>query len=122
VGRERTFSEDLSTDVALSDALEGVIDSVWQRIENSGVAGRTVTLKVKYADFRQITRSKSCEQYLANRDQFGTTARELLTQLLPVPLGVRLIGLTLSGLSDLESPQISNAVSHRGISQWEFDF
>jgi DNA polymerase-4 len=106
----------------LSEALEDVIDSVWQRIENNSVAGRTVTLKVKYADFRQITRSKSCEQCLTDKGQFGATARELLAQLLPVPLGVRLIGLTLSGLSDLESLSISDSVNHMINSQREFDF
>ena len=122
VGRERTFSEDLSTNVALSEALETIVGSVWQRIENSGVAGRTVTLKVKYADFRQITRSKSCEQFIADKGQFATTARELLAQLLPVPLGVRLIGLTLSGLSDLESPQVRKPGNLIANSQREFDF
>jgi len=122
VGRETTFSEDLSTDMALSKALESVIDSVWQRIENNSVTGRTVTLKVKYADFRQITRSKSCEQCLTDKNQFGATARELLAKILPVPLGVRLIGLTLSGLSDIDPRQISKAASHRANSQQEFDF
>jgi DNA polymerase-4 len=122
VGRERTFSEDLATDIALRDALEGVIDSVWQRIENSTVAGRTVTLKVKYADFRQITRRKSCEHVIMDKRQFGTHARELLAQLLPVPLGVRLLGLTLSGLSDLESQPKINPFSHVVNSQQEFDF
>lgn len=122
VGRERTFSEDLSSDVALSEALEDIIDSVWQRIENNSVVGRTVTLKVKYADFRLITRSKSHEQCLTHKGHFGTVARELLAQLLPVPLGVRLLGLTLSALSDLESLPISNPVNHKTHSQREFDF
>jgi DNA polymerase-4 len=122
VGRERTFSEDLVADAALGEALEVVIDSVWDRIENNSVAGRTVTLKVKYADFRQITRSQSYEQNVADKHQFGATARELLAQLLPVPLGVRLIGLTLSGLSSLESLQKSNPVNHTVSSQREFDF
>jgi DNA polymerase-4 len=122
VGRETTFSEDLSTDKALNEALEGVIDSVWQRIQKNGVAGRTVTLKVKYADFRQITRSKSSEHCLTGMDQFSATARELLGQILPVPIGVRLIGLTLSGLSHLESQQASNSVNHSVSSQREFDF
>ena len=122
VGRERTFSQDLSTDTALSEALEDVIDSVWHRIENNSVTGRTVTLKVKYADFQQITRSKSCEQCLTNKSQFGAAARALLAQLLPVPLGVRLIGLTLSNLSPVESPHARNLINHRANSQQKFDF
>lgn len=99
VGGERTYSEDLSTDDALYKALEHLVDIVWQRIETNGAKGRTVTLKVKYADFRQITRSRSCDEYLAGKKYFETIARELLALLLPVPLGVRLLGLTLSGLA-----------------------
>lgn len=122
VGRERTYREDLSTDVALKDALEDVIDSVWERIENNGVAARTVTLKVKYSDFRQITRSKSCDYFLTEKGQLAIHARELLAQLLPVPLGVRLLGLTLSGLSGLESEQKNNAIDNVVNSQGVFDF
>ncbi len=122
VGRERTYSEDLCEDVALCEALEDVIDSVWQRIENNGVAGRTVTLKVKYSDFRQITRSKSGDQYLSEKKLFADFARELLAQVLPAPLGVRLMGLTLSGLIDLETLRESNPVSQVLITQHAFDF
>jgi len=118
VGRERTYSEDLSTGPALKEALEDVIDSVWERITKSGVEGRTVTLKVKYADFRQITRSKSLEYCLADKHQFGRAARDLLAQLLPVPLGVRLMGLTLSALSIDETPKVTLAKNL----QQEFDF
>jgi len=98
VGRERTFSEDLASDEALIEALEKIVDSAWQRIEQNGAVGRTVTLKVKYADFRQITRSSSCAEYLTSRKQFAEVAGGLLEELLPVPLGVRLLGVTLSGL------------------------
>ena len=122
VGRERTYGEDLSTATALYEALDGVIDSVWQRIENSGALGRTITLKVKYADFREITRSTSCHRYITQRGQFGTLARELLAPLLPVPLGVRLLGLTLSGLSGMDPQQHENPVTPMGGEQREFDF
>jgi DNA polymerase-4 len=122
VGRERTFSEDLSTDRALSEVLEEIIDSVWQRIENNGVAGRTVTLKVKYADFRQITRSQSSENCVTDKGQFGAIAHELLAQLLPMSLGVRLIGLTLSGLTESDSHKTEDSVSRTANSQREFDF
>jgi len=118
VGRERTYSEDLSTDTAIKEALEGVIDSVWERILKGGVEGRTVTLKVKYADFRQTTRSKSCDTCLADKNQFSRAARDLLEPLLPAPLGVRLIGLTLSALSTVETPKIALAKTL----QQEFEF
>ena len=122
VGRERTFGENLWTDTALGTALEDVIDSVWDRIEHNNVLGRTITLKVKYADFRQITRSRSCEQCLTNKRQFGAAARALLAQILPVSMGVRLMGLTLSSLSAVGSPQASPLVNYRVHSQRNFDF
>lgn len=122
VGRERTYAEDLTADGALFDALENIIDSVWQRVENNSVIGRTVTLKVKYADFQQITRSRSCDEYLAQKRQFGAIAHDLLTQLLPVTLGVRLLGLTLSGLAGLESPQVTNPCNQVASVQRAFEF
>ncbi|MEL7046220.1 MAG: DNA polymerase IV, partial [Pseudomonadota bacterium] len=80
------------------EELEGIIDIVWPRIEGHGASGRTITLKLKYADFRQITRARSQPEPIASRETFSTLAHELLDGVLPVPLGVRLLGLTLSGL------------------------
>lgn len=107
IGREQTYSEDLTADAALHEALEGIIDSAWLRIERSGVVGRTVTLKVKYADFRQITRSQSTDAWITHKTQFAALARALLDQVLPVHNGVRLLGLTLSGLAERESQRTS---------------
>ncbi|MCP4197624.1 MAG: DNA polymerase IV [Proteobacteria bacterium] len=118
VGRERTFQHDLQSENDLRDALNHVIESVWERITKNGAVGRTVTLKVKYADFRQITRSRSFERCVSGRQEFSSVAHELLTQLLPVPLGVRLIGLTMSSLVDQSSP-----VAPSGhVRQHTFDF
>ena len=122
VGREQTYSEDLTMNDALREALEHIIDSTWLRIEKSGVVGRTVTLKVKYADFRQITRSKSTDEYLTHKAQFGEVGRELLSQLLPVEAGVRLLGLTLSGLADVKSQPLPAAASQIINEQRVFDF
>lgn len=98
IGGERTYSDDLKLDNELHEALEGIIDIVWTRIEGHGTSGRTITLKLKYADFRQITRARSQPEPIASRETFSTLAHELLDGVLPVPLGVRLLGLTLSGL------------------------
>jgi len=86
------------------------------------VRGRTVTLKVKYADFRQITRSKSCTDYLTQKTQFGGMGRELLAQLLPVETGVRLLGLTLSGLAERKLQQLSKPAEQMINEQRAFDF
>ena len=122
VGREQTYSEDLVSDVALCEALERIVDITWARIEKNGVVGRTVTLKVKYADFHQITRSQSREDYVTQKAEFGAIGREMLEQLLPVPTGVRLLGLTLSGLAGLESQQASETTSYMIKEQRVFDF
>jgi DNA polymerase-4 len=119
VGRERTFGQDLLTARDLNGALEEVIESVWDRIEKNNVAGRTVTLKIKFANFQQITRSRSMEQCFTGRDQFADAARALLEELLPVSLGVRLMGLTLSNLSAREA---ASGVGEREVVQQEFDF
>jgi DNA polymerase-4 len=105
VGRETTYKEDLKTEAQLRGALVAVIDSVWQRIEDNGATGRTVTLKVKYADFRQITRSQSGYDVIAGKAAFAGIANQLLGQVLPVSMGVRLLGLTLSSLT----PEIGSA-------------
>jgi DNA polymerase-4 len=122
VGCERTYREDLVMDAALFDALDRIVDSAWSRIENSGFSGRTVTLKVKYADFRQITRSRSCDRSIADRRQFAGLAADLLAPLLPVPQGVRLLGLTLSGLDGVASARESRARAAPVKRQREFEF
>ncbi len=122
VGCERTYGTDLLDEVSLRSALEHIIDTAWSRIEKNSARGRTVTLKVKYADFRQITRRQSCEHPLANKGEFGAVARELLRHILPVSTGIRLLGLTLSGLV-AATPQPSTEAGSPGVhEQRAFDF
>jgi DNA polymerase-4 len=102
VGAERTFFEDISDPAGLAAALENVLDALMERVERSGSAGRTVTLKVKYADFRQITRARSFTTVISDRTSIGMAGHALLAALCPVPLGVRLLGLTLSALAEDE--------------------
>ncbi|MEK9211106.1 DNA polymerase IV [Sphingomonas sp. 2378] len=102
VGAERTFENDLSDRDALHAALDRVVDAAWTRIERSGAAGRTVTLKLRHSDFRTITRARSTGQPIMDRALFAAMGRELLDQQLPVAGGVRLLGLTLSGLHHRE--------------------
>jgi len=99
VGAERTFENDLTERDALRAALERVVEAAWVRIERSGVAGRTVTMKLRYSDFRTITRARSTGHPITERAQFLAIGFDLLDQQLPVAGGVRLLGLTLSGLN-----------------------
>lgn len=106
IGAEDTFFEDLSEAAALVAELDRIATTVWTRIgDKSGIAGRTVTLKVKYRDFRIVTRARSLERAVAGRDEFLAIGVDLLHGLLPPALPIRLLGLTLSGLC--EPPAVS---------------
>ena len=100
VGAERTFGTNLSDAGELDAALARVADAAWTRIERAGARGRTVTLKLRYADFRTITRARSLAAPVQNRDAMLDAGRGLLQPLLPAPAGVRLLGLTLSGFGE----------------------
>ena len=79
-------------------ALEPLIAKVWSYCEGSTIRGRTVTLKAKYADFQQITRSRSLEVPIASRAVLEELVSALLEPLFPVSKGIRLLGVTLSSL------------------------
>jgi DNA polymerase-4 len=106
VSAERTFDEDLRDPSALAGELERVAGYAWTRIEKAGVAGRTVTLKVKFADFALITRSKSFAAPV-DRAGFEATGQALLGGLQPLTRGIRLLGLGLHNLAEgeLEPPR-----------------
>ena len=98
VGGERTFSEDISSGHALRETLDNITDIVWESIERTQAKGRTVTLKMKYTDFQIATRAKSLARPVADKAEFAKLARALLDEALPLPLPIRLMGLTLSNL------------------------
>ncbi|MBS0255974.1 MAG: DNA polymerase IV [Proteobacteria bacterium] len=98
VGGERTFARDISTGPALRETLDGIVAIVWADIEKVRAAGRTVTLKLRLADFTLITRARSLNRAVADRAEFAAIGHALLAELLPLPQAVRLMGLTLSGL------------------------
>ena len=98
VSAERTFDHDLSSGLALREALETIADAAWERIERSKSRGRTVTLKLRFADFQTLSRVRSVATVVESRAAFGRLGLELLDALLPLPQPVRLMGLGLSSL------------------------
>jgi DNA polymerase-4 len=98
IGGERTFSEDISAEDELRDTLERIITTVWDRIAEKQAKGRTITLKLKYNDFQTATRSRSQPQPVADKAQFAQVARTILEDEMPLPMPIRLMGLTLSSL------------------------
>ena len=97
VGSERTFSEDLTTPDALAEGLRPSIRSVFDHCERTGVPGRTVTVKVKYSDFRQVTRSRTMPRPFADLGELESVGLDLLRTILPLQRSVRLLGLSVSG-------------------------
>ena len=103
VGAETTFFDDLGDYARAADELRPLIDKVWRHCEASGLRGRTVTLKVKYSDFRIITRSRSGDA-VACLAELEALSLALLAGIFPVARGVRLLGVTLSGFDGRDEP------------------
>jgi DNA polymerase-4 len=106
VSAERTFDDDLRDPDRLAAELERIAGYAWDRVKRADVTGRTVTLKVKFADFSLITRSKSFSAAVPDQEAFAAAGLALLTALHPLPKGIRLLGLGLHNLSE-EQPKSS---------------
>lgn len=100
VGGERTFNRDLSSGSELRETMEDIIDIVWGHIERAEARGRTVTLKLKFTDFQIFSRAKTVDYPISNKSEFAAIGRVLLEDVLPLPMPIRLMGLTLSKLED----------------------
>lgn len=98
IGAEDTFSEDIFTLDPARAEIEALAAKVWRSCEAKGLTGRTVTLKVKYADFQQITRSRTIGQGVRDAEELASVTSILLEPLFPVEKGMRLLGVTLSSL------------------------
>ena len=105
VSAERTFDTDLTDPGALAAELTRVAGFAWDRVERTGVMGRTVTLKIKFADFTLITRSRSFPGPIADIAAFEAAGLALLLPLFPLQRGIRLLGLGLHNLQEGESQE-----------------
>ena len=107
VGAENTFSVDLTEFGPMAAELRPLIDKIWRHCESTGNRGRTVTLKIKFADFEIISRSQSLPEVVSNRSELDRVAIGLLQKMMPMPKAVRLLGVSLSALQNGEdkSPQ-----------------
>lgn len=100
ISAENTFEHDLSTLDELKIALAPIVEELIRRLERSGIKGRTVTLKIKFSDFTQQTRSRTSEQYL-ERSAIQKITHELLEQEY-FQLPIRLIGVGLRNLNTVD--------------------
>ena len=97
VGAENTYSADLMQMDQIEQALLPLADKVWRHVARHELQGRTVTLKVKFSDFQQITRARSLGRPVASQAQMLAIALDLAATVRPDPRGARLLGITLSG-------------------------
>jgi len=104
VGAENTFSQDIFTFDAAQAALAPIIDKVWRHCESAGTKARTVTVKLKFADFQQITRSRSPTGVIIGRAELERLSMELLRAQFPVAKGIRLLGVSLSTFASADLP------------------
>lgn len=102
IGSETTFNDDLLTYETCMDALRPLIERVASYAEKRQIVGRTITLKLRYADFKTITRSRTLPVATHTADQIASVIQTLLHNVMPLRLGVRLLGVTLSALEEVE--------------------
>ena len=107
VGAENTFFKDLTEFEAILSELQPLIDKVWRHCEDKSARGRTVTLKVKFADFELISRSRTVASTIGSRNELANASAELLTALFPMEKAVRLLGISISGfaLAEVQAPE-----------------
>ncbi|MBB2830134.1 UNVERIFIED_ORG: DNA polymerase-4 [Rhizobium esperanzae] len=98
VGAEDTFSQDLHAYGPARQGLQPLIEKVWGYCEANGIGAKTVTLKVKYADFNQITRSKTVPNLLRGITELEEIISRMLAPIFPPRKGIRLLGITLTSL------------------------
>jgi len=117
---ERTFNENLSSEIFMLDKLDQIAVEVEKRLKKTAVAGKTITLKIKYSDFTLQTRSKTLPYYVSNKSIILDTAKNLLYQE-KLKNSVRLLGISLSNLNTEKAVVVSN--NNKSISvQLKFDF
>ncbi|MGU3540588.1 DNA polymerase IV [Methylobacterium sp. A54F] len=98
IGAENTFPDDAATFPVLAERLAPILDKVWAACAAREVGGRTVTLKVKFSDFEQITRARSLPEPVPDRATLEQVSLALLQDVFPLRRSVRLLGVSLSSL------------------------
>lgn len=95
-GSETTFPKDLTDPVEIEAGVRAMADDVWAWCEKTGAYGRTVTVKIKYADFQQATRSRTLSAAVTSQQTLREVSVDLVRSVFPPARGIRLLGVTLS--------------------------
>lgn len=120
VGAERTFNENLSSEIFMLERLELLSKELGHRLQKNKIAGKTVTLKIKYSDFTLQTRSKTLDFFIADKSLILETAKELLYQE-KLQNSVRLLGISLGNLNT-DVPQLPSETKKSLSVQLKFKF
>jgi DNA polymerase-4 len=99
VATEHTFSKNLTSEIYMMDRLEAIAEELESRLQKSKIAGKTITLKIKYSDFTLQTRSKTLPFFVKDKNILLETVKELLFQE-KVKESVRLLGISVSNLNN----------------------
>ena len=113
VAAEHTFDVNLSSEIFMIEKLEVIATALEKRLKRYAVAGKTVTLKIKYSDFSQQTRSKTLPYFISDKALILEIVKELLYQE-RMKDSVRLLGISLSNLNTEEKKFV--------VVQLKFDF
>jgi DNA polymerase IV len=103
-GSETTFQNDLTEPAAIEAGILAMADDVWAWCAKAKAFGRTVTVKVKFADFHQVTRSRSFSAWVTSHDHLRQACLDLIRSLFPPSQGVRLVGVTMSNFPEGQEP------------------
>ena len=98
VAAEHTFDANLSSEIFMLEQLETIATNLERRLKKQSIAGKTVTLKIKYSDFTQQTRSKTVPYFISDKALILENVKELLYQE-RMKDSVRLLGISLSNLN-----------------------
>jgi len=106
VATEHTFNENLTSEIFMLERLEVIAGELERRLKRYNVAGKTVTLKIKYSDFTLQTRSKTLPYFISDKSLLFETAKELLYQE-RMKDSVRLLGISLNNLNTEEKKTVA---------------
>jgi len=102
IAAERTFETNLTSEIFMLERLDKIAEQLEKRLIKSKARGKTVTLKIKYSDFTQQTRSRTGDNFMNKQDQFIPIVKELLYQD-ELKTSVRLLGISITNLEDQQS-------------------
>jgi DNA polymerase IV len=109
-GSETTFRDDLTDPSAIEREVLAQADEVWAWCRKANAYGRTVTVKIKYADFRIATRSRSAAAPVRSQAALHEATLGLIRSIYPVEKGIRLVGVSVSNFEHADGAQLDLAI------------